>query len=184
MSYGNLRSCSDWIKVDQSFFLCVGQVLLRHAKGWLDCWTLSSWQLRTWSLYTWWSVVFACLLTRQLFFCWRLTMYQVCIQATSGARVDVEFVAGALSLREWFCCTLAMIDSICFRQLIDAFYNFIHTEKVKRSTCRNVPEIDQPIARAWSTGFQGRRPNTWGTVESELGDKVSWYGRTAIHTHS
>lgn len=87
-------------------------------------------------------------------------------------------------LREWFCCTLAMIDSICFRQLIDAFYNFIHTEKVKRSTCRNVPEIDQPIARAWSTGFQGRRPNTWGTVESELGDKVSWYGRTAIHTHS
>lgn len=32
-----------------------------------------------------------------IIFLLRLTMYQVCIQATSGARVDVEFVAGALS---------------------------------------------------------------------------------------
>jgi hypothetical protein len=47
-------------------------------------------------------VVFACLLTRQLFLLLRLTMYQVCIQATSGARVDVEFVAGALSCGDDF----------------------------------------------------------------------------------
>ena len=72
-------------------------------------------------------------------------------------------------LQEWFCCTLAMIASIF---LPKAFY--LYTEKVKRSTCCNVPEIDQPIARAWSAGFQGRRPNTWGVVESELGDKVIW----------